>query len=107
MIPTLFVVSILTFIVIPLPPGDFMTTLAAQSAESGGSIDAGAMESLRQQYGLDQPLALQYLTWVSGFPRSDTRSVQTVLPTLQVNLHTLGKLAGRAYTNGTCPSLRC
>jgi peptide/nickel transport system permease protein len=71
MIPTLFVVSILTFIIIQLPPGDFMTTLAAQSAESGGSIDSGAMQSLRRQYGLDEPLPVQYLTWVGGFPRGD------------------------------------
>src|SRR5688572_17811775 len=71
MIPTLFVVSILTFVIIQLPPGDFMTTLAAQSAESGGSIDPGAMESLRKQYGLDQPVHVQYLTWVSGFVRGD------------------------------------
>jgi peptide/nickel transport system permease protein len=71
MIPTLFIVSILTFIIIQLPPGDFLTTLASQAAESGGSIDEGAMESLRQQYGLDQPMPVQYLTWIAGFPRGD------------------------------------
>lgn len=56
MIPTLLLVSVLTFIVIQLPPGDFITTLAAYSSESGGSLDPAAMESLRRQYGLDQPL---------------------------------------------------
>jgi peptide/nickel transport system permease protein len=71
MVPTLFVVSILTFIIIQLPPGDFLTTLAAYSAESGGTIDASAMESLRRQYGLDQPLYVQYASWVGGFPRGD------------------------------------
>jgi len=71
MIPTLIVVSVLTFIIIQLPPGDFLTTLAAQSAESGGSIDAAAMQSLRAQYGLDQPIYVQYLTWVKGFPTGD------------------------------------
>src|SRR3954470_608668 len=71
MIPTLFLVSVLTFIIIQLPPGDFLTTLAIQAAESGGSIDESAMQSLRQQYGLDQPKYVQYLPWTAGFPRGD------------------------------------
>ncbi|MCC6176040.1 MAG: ABC transporter permease [Chloroflexi bacterium] len=70
-IPTLFVVSVLTFIIVQLPPGDFLTTLATQAAESGGTIDEAAMESLRTQYGLDQPLYVQYLTWIGGFPHGD------------------------------------
>jgi peptide/nickel transport system permease protein len=71
MIPTLVVVSILTFIIIHLAPGDFLTTLATQAASSGGSIDQAAMDSLRQQYGLDKPVYVQYLAWVAGFPRGD------------------------------------
>src|SRR5215207_4633391 len=71
MIPTLFLVSVLTFVIIQLPPGDFLTTLSTQAAESGGVIDENAMESLRRQYGLDQPMYIQYLTWISGFPRGD------------------------------------
>jgi peptide/nickel transport system permease protein len=71
MIPTLFIVSILTFIIIQLPPGDFLTTLSAQAAETGGSIDLAAMENLKKQYGLDQPMYVQYWNWVSGFPRGD------------------------------------
>ena len=54
MLPTLFVVSLLTFIIIQLPPGDFLTTLSIQAAQSGASMDEGAMEALRRQYGLDQ-----------------------------------------------------
>ena len=49
MIPTLVVVSILTFVIIHLAPGDFLTTLATQAASSGGSIDQAAMDSLRQR----------------------------------------------------------
>jgi peptide/nickel transport system permease protein len=71
MIPILFLVSVLTFIIIQLPPGDFLTTLAIQAAESGGSLDESALESLRRQYGLDQPKYVQYLTWIAGFPRGD------------------------------------
>ena len=71
MIPTLFLVSILTFIIIQLPPGDFMTSLAANLASGGSGIDEGTMNVLRHQYGLDQPLAVQYLKWVGGFFRGD------------------------------------
>ncbi len=71
MIPTLFLVSILTFIIIELPPGDFMTQLAANVGTSGSSMDQAAVENLRRQYGLDKPAVIRYLTWISGFPRGD------------------------------------
>ncbi len=71
MIPTLAVVSVLTFVIIQLPPGDFITTLAAYAADSGGSLDPAAMDSLRRQYGLDQPLPVQYVQWIGGFPKGD------------------------------------
>src|SRR3712207_8914769 len=61
----------LTFVIIQLPPGDFLTTLTAQAAESGGSIDEAALESLRRQYGLDRPMYVQYLTWLTD--RKSTR----------------------------------
>ena len=71
MIPTLLLVSILTFIIIELPPGDFMTQLAANVGTSGSSMDAATVANLQRQYGLDQPAYIRYLTWISGFPRGD------------------------------------
>ena len=71
MIPTLFVVSVLTFIIIQLLPCDFLTTLSIQASATGSSMDEGAMEVLRKQYGLDQPMYVQYLSWIAGFPRGD------------------------------------
>lgn len=71
MIPTLFIVSIIVFIIIQLPPGDFMTSLQAQVASTGSGLNAQAMEALRQRYGLDQPQVVQYLRWIGGFPRGD------------------------------------
>ena len=71
MIPTLFLVSVLTFIIIQLPPGDFLTSLQANAADSGGSIDQAALDALRIQYGLDQPMWVQYVNWVKGFPSGD------------------------------------
>lgn len=71
MIPTLILVSILTFIVIQLPPGDFMTSLQAEIAATGGGQDANTIEGLRVRYGLDKPMHVQYLRWVAGFSRGD------------------------------------
>ncbi len=66
MIPTLFVVSVISFIVIQLPPGDFLTTYAAQLSEIGDTIDQQALEALEERYGLGQPIYVQYYKWMSG-----------------------------------------
>jgi len=71
MIPTLIIISIITFIIIQLPPGDFVTTAQAEIAASGGGMDASAVEAMRIRYGLDQPMLVQYWRWVSGFSRGD------------------------------------
>ncbi len=71
MIPMLFVISAISFTVIQLPPGDFLTTLQAAVAASGGGMSNETVELLRRQYGLDQPLIVQYFRWISGFPRGD------------------------------------
>ncbi len=71
MIPTLILISIITFIIIQLPPGDYFTTLQALAAESGGGMDTTAFLRLQQVYGLDKPLYIQYFRWVSGWFRLD------------------------------------
>ena len=71
MIPTFIIISMITFMIIQLPPGDFVTTAQAEIAASGGGMDASAVEAMRIRYGLDQPIPVQYWRWVSGFPRGD------------------------------------
>jgi peptide/nickel transport system permease protein len=66
MIPSLFVISVISFIIIQLPPGDYLSTYAAQLSAQGDTIDAQALESLRVRYGLGQPIYVQYYKWVSG-----------------------------------------
>ena len=66
MIPTLFVISIVTFIIIQLPPGDYLTTYAAQLREQGDEVDEVLMARLERRYGLGQPQHIQYLKWISG-----------------------------------------
>ena len=56
MIPVLIFVSIITFIIIQLPPGDFFTTLQAEVAATGGGQNKETIEKLQEIYGLDQPL---------------------------------------------------
>lgn len=66
MIFTVLVISMLTFAVIQLPPGDFVTNLVNRLyATSGGqAIDPAIIENMRSMYGLDQPLIIQYLKWM-------------------------------------------
>jgi peptide/nickel transport system permease protein len=71
MIPTLFMVSVLAFIIIQLPPGDFMTSLQATAAASGSGADQASMDTLRKLYGLDEPVTVQYLKWIGGFFHGD------------------------------------
>ena len=66
MIPTLFVISIISFVVIQLPPGDFLTTYVAQLAEQGNALDAQAIKALEEQYGLNQPIYVQDRKWLIG-----------------------------------------
>jgi len=62
-IPTLLVVSIISFILIQLPPGDWLTAHIAALAASGDAVDEADIAALKKQYGLDQPLYVQYFKW--------------------------------------------
>jgi peptide/nickel transport system permease protein len=66
MIPSLFVISFLAFVLIQLPPGDFVTTYIATLAASNEVVDQKTAEDLRQRFGLDQPMIVQYAKWVVG-----------------------------------------
>jgi peptide/nickel transport system permease protein len=60
----LLIYSFVIFVIIQLPPGDFLTTYVATLAASGSSISADQIEALRHQYGLDQPFIVQYFYWL-------------------------------------------
>jgi len=66
MIPTLFTISIITFIIIQLPPGDFLTSYAASLRAQGDVIDEAELEVMRDRYGLNQPIYVQYGKWIWG-----------------------------------------
>lgn len=71
MIPTLIIVSVVAFIIIQLPPGDYFTTLQAEIAETGGGQSKETAEMMRVRYGLDKPWHIQYFRWVEGFVEGD------------------------------------
>ncbi|MBI1294580.1 ABC transporter permease subunit [bacterium] len=66
MIPTLFAISIVSFIIIQLPPGDYLTSLVATMAATGETVDRAQLVALEQRYGLGQPVYVQYWKWISG-----------------------------------------
>jgi peptide/nickel transport system permease protein len=58
-------------VIIQLPPGDFLTSYIITLESQGQLVDQGLIDSLKQQYGLDQPVHIQYLKWMGGMLRGD------------------------------------
>lgn len=71
MIPTLILISVVSFVLIQLPPGDYVTSWMAELQAQGTKASQAAAEALRIRYGLDQPIYKQYWLWISGFIRGD------------------------------------
>ena len=71
MIPTLLAISLITFVIIQLPPGDYLTTYIAELESQGETVNLDKIEFLRQQYGFDKPMYEQYLLWVVGMLQGD------------------------------------
>src|SRR5687767_14179726 len=67
----LLIFSAIAFALVQAPPGDFLTTYIATLASSGSSMDAAQIEGLKQLYGLDQPIYVQYFKWVANLLRGD------------------------------------
>ena len=68
MIPTLLVISFLVFVIIQLPPGDFLSNQLAELQSQGDSAATERIEFLRAQYGLDRPFLEQYAIWLGVWP---------------------------------------
>lgn len=66
MIPTLFGLSLIAFIIIQLPPGDYVTSMIAAMQDSGANVDPRQVERLRDIYGFNDPIWVQYFKWISG-----------------------------------------
>ena len=57
--------------IIQLPPGDYVTSYIAQLEASGDIVTDQEAENLKRQYGLDQPVTMQYVKWVSQIMRGN------------------------------------
>jgi peptide/nickel transport system permease protein len=68
MIPTLLVISFITFSIIKLPPGDFLSNQIAELRSQGDKAALERAEFMRAQYGLDKPFIEQYAVWVGLWP---------------------------------------
>lgn len=71
MVPFLFAVSVVAFLLIQAPPGDYLTTYIAKLGESNEVLDQASVDNLRARFGLDQPLYVQYFKWVSNLVQGD------------------------------------
>ena len=68
---TIWAITVVTFVIIQLPPGDFVDAYVAQSAAMGSAITMEEAAAMRQAYGLDEPLLVQYVKWVSLISRGE------------------------------------
>jgi peptide/nickel transport system permease protein len=61
---TVWVISVVSFVIIQLPPGDYVTSYIAQLMSTGTMVTEEEAANLRTQYGLDQPMYVQYAKWM-------------------------------------------
>ncbi|QDY70859.1 ABC transporter permease [Qingshengfaniella alkalisoli] len=68
-IPVLFVMSVITFVIIQAPPGDYADFIRTNMITQGGAsieVADAAAERYREQYGLNDPMPVQYARWIWG-----------------------------------------
>ncbi len=70
-IGTVWSVSVISFVIIQLPPGDYVTSYIAQMAATGSIVNEQEAENLRKQYGLNQPMYVQYYKWMAQVVRGN------------------------------------
>jgi peptide/nickel transport system permease protein len=98
-IPVLIGISVISFIIIKLSPGDFATSYKQQLIELGGMGEAEAERAsneFRAAYGLDKPAPIQYLTWVQGIVTRGSFGNWTLATTLKTKA-----LRARVRAHGT------
>lgn len=71
MIVVLAIMSVFAFVVIQLPPGDYLTSYIANLEAQMGDVDQSVIINLRRQYGMDKPVWEQYLLWMNNMFHGD------------------------------------
>ncbi len=99
MAPTLLVISIFTFIIIQLPPGDFLTSYIAQLEANGEEADLQRLDEVRELFHLDEPMFSRYLGWIGlswffTFDQRDEGFLQGNLGRSMESLESVNDLVG-------------
>lgn len=71
LIPLLLALSIVVFIIIQLPPGDYLTTYINQLRSTGQEVTEDQINALKETYGFDQPMYVQYYKWFTNLLQGD------------------------------------
>ena len=66
MVATLAAVSVVAFVLIQLPPGDYADAYANKRQQAGAPISVQELDEMRLRLGLDRPWYVQYGSWVSA-----------------------------------------
>lgn len=66
MVPTLWAISLVSFALIQLPPGDYLTAYITALEETGETVAEEQVAALRQRYNLDEPFVVQYFKWLNN-----------------------------------------
>src|SRR6266436_9877027 len=82
---TIWAISVASFVIIQLPPGDFVDAYISHLSASGSVVSAEEAASLRKLYGLDQPVYVQYAKWISRVAEGDFgESMEWMRPVTEV-----------------------
>lgn len=68
---TLLLITFVVFIVIQLPPGDFVDTIVTNMIAEGEQVTEADVLLLKESYGLNRPIIVQYFDWITGILRGD------------------------------------
>lgn len=91
MIPTLLAISFIVFVVIQLPPGDYLTTLVEEYRSRGEQVPLEEIAFLKREYGFGEPFLVQYIHWLGGMMVGDFgHSFSFDLPVSEVVSNVLG-----------------
>src|SRR6478752_1155200 len=99
-LPTLFGISIISFLIIHLAPGDPTALKFGDESRGNQNLSAQIIEETRALYGLDQPLAIQYVRWLKRMVTFDfgesLRDHRPVIEKLMERIPVSIKLSGIA-----------
>ena len=91
MILTLLAISFIVFVVIQLPPGDYLTTLVEEYRSRGEQVPLEEIAFLKREYGFGEPFLVQYIHWLGGMMVGDFgHSFSFDLPVSEVVSNVLG-----------------